>query len=198
MVMFGGVECESCGRIVELENARARTVEVETGRSGGSVTVRGGLSSGMFGKKPTSRKSGGLSYNTGRKYYRNVKVYVCNECVAREQAESAQAVAGFFGLVLFGLIIWGCVWTYDYLGTNIPIWKEAAFGPSQETIDNNLKKALQEQQLQIAELKAKTEAAEKEKIELEAKHKKEMEEQFFKELAQKEELVASENVVQNQ
>lgn len=90
MVMFGGVDCYKCGLIVPLEDVRARTIEVESGRSGGFMTYRGSIAGYTgFGKTgKASRKSAGMSYNTGRTYYKKVKVYVCNDCLRKEHRQA--------------------------------------------------------------------------------------------------------------
>ena len=81
------VECYKCHQHQPITYVRSRTVEVESGRSGGSFTYRGWGSSGQWtsGSKRYNKLGGGISYNEGRKYYRNVKVYICEECLADER-----------------------------------------------------------------------------------------------------------------
>ncbi len=80
------VECHCCGDIVDADKCTAETIEVATGRAGGSWSF--GLRWGIFGKiGKTSGK--GIRYNTGRKYFKNETVYTCPNCIAlRERKKS--------------------------------------------------------------------------------------------------------------
>lgn len=92
MVMFGGIDCYYCGKLKPLEEMRRIDVWEESGRSGGSYTVRGSAYgySNVFRSGKGSRKGGGVSYNTGRTYYKKVKAYICDSCLAKQQAAEAQ------------------------------------------------------------------------------------------------------------
>lgn len=110
------VECYKCGNHRPIDRVKTRTIEVESGRSGGSFTYKGwGSSGGWTGSDKKFRKvGGGLNYNAGRKYYRNVKVYVCYACLKNEQlarAEAARKSKIFWSAVgwcvlLIGVYLW--------------------------------------------------------------------------------------------
>lgn len=68
--------CYKCGSHNTKDTWWRVTVEEESGRSGGSWTF-GGRS--YRGSKRTS-KSNSIFYNTGKKYYRNRVVFVCDDC----------------------------------------------------------------------------------------------------------------------
>lgn len=74
-------ECYYCGGPLGGDCV-LRFDEVEVGRSGGSWTFRGGggNSSNAVGRVNTRRKGATVSYNTGRKYYRKQRIYVCADC----------------------------------------------------------------------------------------------------------------------
>ncbi len=108
----GLVECHYCGKAVAAELCTAQTIEVKSGRSGGSWSF--GLSSGQFGRiGKTSRNS--LRYNTGRKSYRYEPVDVCPACIeeqARLQDEKDKRnilVAKGVAVVVVLLLIFGWV-----------------------------------------------------------------------------------------
>lgn len=72
--------CDVCGQSFPIADLRQRTVEVQSSRSGESMTFVGDIFS--FGNG--GGKRGGARYNTGRKYYKNVKQTICKGCVSRE------------------------------------------------------------------------------------------------------------------
>jgi hypothetical protein len=77
------VECSKCNSIVDIDGCRVREEEVESARAGGSWSLGGSLSRSIFGTTNPGkgrRKSGGIRYNTGRQYYKKVKVYTCPDC----------------------------------------------------------------------------------------------------------------------
>ena len=119
-MMFGGVDCYYCGRIKPLEEVRTRTIEVESGRAGGSMTFRGSRSGYSNSKHTTGRRNtGGMSYNTGRTYYKKVKVYICDECLEKEilrnkmKAEEDERLTIIFLAVV---VVFGAIYfAYDFL-----------------------------------------------------------------------------------
>jgi hypothetical protein len=119
-MMFGGVECYYCGRIKPLEEVRARTIEVESGRSGGSMTFRGSRSGYSNSKNTTGRRNtGGMSYNTGRTYYKKVKVYICDECLKKEILRNkmkAEEDEKFIINVLVAVVVFSAIYfSYNFL-----------------------------------------------------------------------------------
>jgi hypothetical protein len=120
MMIFGQVQCFRCGKFVEAEGCQTETVEVETGRSGGSWSVGGSnrngswFSKGVLGKG--TRKSGGLNlrYNSGRKYYKKEQVYICPECqtnvsIQKPEKDDGALMMSFVMLCIYGAIIFGIV-----------------------------------------------------------------------------------------
>jgi hypothetical protein len=100
---FGMMSCHSCGKMCDPEHGRIRTVEVESGRSSGTVSV-GGRGSHWTNNKGGSgqRRGSGIRYTTGRTYYKNVEVFVCDSCLQNEksQRESDQKIKNVFYLIL--------------------------------------------------------------------------------------------------
>lgn len=102
------VECYKCHQHQPITYVRARTIEVESGRSSGALTYKGwGSSGGWTNQERKFRKvGGGLSYTEGRTYYRNVKVYICEECLADERdAQRAAAKASKRRWSIFWIVV---------------------------------------------------------------------------------------------
>jgi hypothetical protein len=97
---FGAVECYYCGNVVDIGECEARTIEIQSGRSGTSVSV-GNVQSLFSGKgfKPT------LRVNSGRLYYRNKDIYMCQECVSIEKKEYWKKFRWAFLFLLFALFV---------------------------------------------------------------------------------------------
>lgn len=116
MVMFGGIDCYYCGKIKPLEELNRIEVWEESGKSGGSMTFHGSAYgyNNVLRKGTGSRKGGGVSYNTGRVYYRKQKVYACDSCLAirrRQAAEAARKSKMFWTTALY-LFLAICVILY--------------------------------------------------------------------------------------
>ena len=76
------VECHSCGNVVDANICTSETIEVATGRSGGSWSF--GLRWGIFGRiGKTSGK--GIRYNTGKKFFKNETIYTCPNCATLQE-----------------------------------------------------------------------------------------------------------------
>lgn len=89
---FGGDYCAWCGKFHDASELTQVESWVESSRSGGSTTFRGSGSALTWGQKSGSRKTGGVSYNTGRTYYKKVKELVCDDCLrAKREADRASA-----------------------------------------------------------------------------------------------------------
>lgn len=70
--VYNMVECHECGELNDASNCEVRTIDVPTGKSGGSFTL---------GKRG---KSNVILYHTGRTYYKKQNVFVCRNCVELE------------------------------------------------------------------------------------------------------------------
>ena len=78
--------------MVDADKCTSETIEVATGRSGGSWSF--GVRWGIFGKiGKTSGK--GIRYNTGRKHYKNETVYTCPACIAEDERRRARKKWGW-------------------------------------------------------------------------------------------------------
>lgn len=83
-------ECFRCHHRYPVTHMSQQTVKVNTGNSGMSLSV--GLS-----------KNKNPRVHSGRQYYRNKTVWICNDCVKVQSSESS--TAAFAGLVSIILII---------------------------------------------------------------------------------------------
>ena len=93
------VACDHCGLIVPKNELVAFAYEEQTGRQGSSTRYSSGASSrssSSFSSNGSSRQgyssgsSARSSVSSGRKYYRTVKVQLCQECFGPFQAEQAR------------------------------------------------------------------------------------------------------------
>lgn len=101
------VECYKCGALVPSYRTRPRTIEVESGRSSGTISIRGGLSNSRSTRSNNARKrrGSGIRYTTGRTYYRKVNVSVCLDCLQLEK--DRERLWNKFWLFLFISIVVG-------------------------------------------------------------------------------------------
>lgn len=118
--IFGTVECYYCNEIKTAKGARAISVEVESGRSGGSVSFGGRstagswMSSGLMGGGKRSSSGSGIRFNSGRKYYKQVKTYICADCISAN-ADKKESPSDDTAIVLLGIFLklmllgWGIV-----------------------------------------------------------------------------------------
>jgi hypothetical protein len=106
--IYGTIECHYCGEIKTAKGARAIIAEVESGRSGESISY-----GSRFGGRKTYGSGISVRINSGRKYYRRVKTYICTDCIAsgadkRESSDDDyKLLLGMF--LKFLLIGWGIV-----------------------------------------------------------------------------------------
>lgn len=74
--------CDYCENEVPVSKLRRQTVEVESGRRGGNVRWHGGVLSSAGARGFLK----GMSYSPGFKYYKNVTVHICSDCLEAESA----------------------------------------------------------------------------------------------------------------
>ena len=85
---YGTCECHSCYRRVPKPEAHKIRIQVEKGRSGGSM---------RFGRS--------VSYSTGRTYYTQKDVWVCASCYASTAQTSPQKATGFSRHAAVGVVV---------------------------------------------------------------------------------------------
>jgi len=123
--IYGTVEYHYCGEIKTAKGARPITVEVEAGRTGESWSLGGRSmlgnwnSSGMAGSGNRASKGLGIRYNSGRKYYKQVRTYICADCIecgANLTENDSTDDAGvfldmFLKFLVYSWMIVGIVWS---------------------------------------------------------------------------------------
>ncbi len=94
---YGTLDCYICGQEKCAKGGVTTTREVVSGRSGGSNTYS--ASAPIFRRKGSRRSARvGMSHNTGRTYYKNIKVDICAECneIDKLPGETWRAMVAFF------------------------------------------------------------------------------------------------------
>ena len=113
---YAEAECEHCGVILPKNRLRRCEIEREVGRSSGSTrratSNRSGSSNSFSGKGATYRSSYGttnsLSSSSGRRYYKNSVVLLCDGCLASEP-EKHGGIAANIGLNILRLLFHAAV-----------------------------------------------------------------------------------------
>lgn len=94
MTRYATCECYNCHARVPKNEAISKTIQVNTGKSGGGFSFFAGQ------RRKNGRRKNSFGYHTGRQYYSNKEVWVCKEC------SKGSAVGGFFAiLVIVGIIL---------------------------------------------------------------------------------------------
>lgn len=109
--------CDRCGGTFPLKKMQRRWEWEESTKAGGSWTYRvsgSSIRSKTNSSKGYNRKGGGLSYNTGRMYYRKRHFYVCHSCVAREEQQRKEMWKSIFSFVVLVGVVYGFfeLWKY--------------------------------------------------------------------------------------
>lgn len=110
--------CDSCGKEYPTKRMQKRWEWEESTKAGGSWTYRGSGSSTTSktnSSKGYNRKGGGISYNTGRTYYRKRHFFVCNGCIDREEKEAQERVEVIAAFFLLAGVIWAGMTVWDYV-----------------------------------------------------------------------------------
>jgi Putative peptidoglycan binding domain len=90
MTTYATCECYGCSKMLPKPLAHRVTIERMKGRSSGSI---------RFNKNSTS-------YTTGRRYYTNQDVWMCDTCYAAyRKTQSAQAAMSLGALAVFAVIV---------------------------------------------------------------------------------------------
>lgn len=158
MRIFGQVECYKCEQLVNSDQCQKRTIEIESGRSGGSWSIGGSRRGGNWNSngimKKGTRKSGGVNvrYNAGRTYYKKVDVYVCKDCLTKETEEAEQRSKEFWssiGVLITISFICFIVWM-GYLGINKLVnWDQPVVTP--KVVEQPIKSTIEQPKKNITE-----------------------------------------------
>jgi|GEM_PF-5156730 len=99
---FGAVECYSCGDIVDIGNATQRNISINVGHSGPSITTGKNFLGTLTGhiKGPLD-----IRVNSGRQYFRNKTVWVCNECSDLDRKDYWRKVKLVFLLCVVSFVV---------------------------------------------------------------------------------------------
>ena len=146
------VECHYCGNVVDADKCTSETIEVATGRSGGSWSF--GVRWGIFGRiGKTSGK--GIRYNTGKKHYKNEVVYTCAACTAKDEKRRLRRKLGWAIAITIAVLLAKCdAWNKSPIAVNndVPAIEHAGPPPANVAVQSAQKKRVESPLANVAAL----------------------------------------------